>query len=124
MATEAQTHMATFYAANERDKIKKENRAVFGDLYVGGAAGAIADVSAAVGGGTSLLNFAKAGANVLDTRPFNVKVEDQLKKYKDMYGGAFVKQLEKKLEQTMLDALFLPSDDYRKFGLFNDEVTL
>tara|TARA_S200002703_G_scaffold84908_1_gene73285 strand:+ start:5792 stop:6166 length:375 start_codon:yes stop_codon:yes gene_type:complete len=124
MATEADTYMATFYAANEREKIKNENRAVFGDRYVGGTAGAIADISSAVAGGSSLMSFAEAGANVLDTRPFEVKVDEQLKKYKDMYGGEFVQQLEKRLEKTMLSALYLPSEDYRRYGLFSDEVTL
>ena len=125
MATEAQNIMDAFYAEQKRAEVKEEERGLFGDRYVGGTPGFIADVSSAVAGGSALMSFGQAGENILDQRPFDVKVEDELKKLKKLYGSEMVEGLlEKKLENMIESSIDLRSDRLRKFGFINDEVVV
>ena len=125
MATEAQNIMDAFYAEQKRAEVQKEERGLYGDRYVGGAPGFIADVSSAFAGGSALMSFGQAGENILDQRPFDVKVEDELKKLNKLYGSEVVEGLlEKKLENMIESSIDLRSDRLRKFGFISDEVVV
>ena len=112
MATEAQNIMQGFRAADEKERVKEENRLLFGgDNYVGGVPGFITDVAAGMYAGTTAVNSVKAIENLTDPRDFKEMTADYLEEL--AIDPSFMKQFKENLAKSYREAVVLASDKLR-----------
>jgi len=112
MATEAQNIMQGFRAADEKERVKDENRLLFGgDNYVGGVAGFITDAAAGMYAATTAMNSVETIKNITDPRDFKEMTADAMKELS--IDPSFMSKFKEDLLASYRDAVRLHSDRIR-----------
>jgi len=112
MATEAQNIMQSFRAADERERVKDENRLLFGgDNYIGGVAGFVTDAAAGMYAATTAMNSVETIKNITDPRDFKEMTADSMKELS--IDPSFMNKFKEDLVKSYRDAVSLYSDKIR-----------